>query len=64
VGAGESGSRSTVRRGQKLSPFYHYAVGDPLREGVSFTHTAVLVAITVVATALAPWFFSRRDVAT
>ena len=49
---------------QKLSPFYHYAVGDPLRNGVSFTHLAVLVAIAVVATALAPWFFSRRDVAT
>lgn len=49
---------------QKLSPFYHYAVGDPLRNGISFTHLAVLVAIAVVATALAPWFFSRRDVAT
>jgi ABC-2 type transport system permease protein len=49
---------------QKLSPFYHYAVGDPLRQGVSLVHVAVLVAIAVVATALAPWFFSRRDVAT
>jgi ABC-2 type transport system permease protein len=49
---------------QKLSPFYHYAVGDPLRQGVSFVHMAVLVAIAAVATALAPWFFSRRDVAT
>jgi len=49
---------------QKLSPFYHYAVGDPLREGISFAHMAVLVAIAVVATALAPWFFARRDVAT
>jgi ABC-2 type transport system permease protein len=49
---------------QKLSPFYHYAVGDPLRNGISFRHMAVLVAIAVVATALAPWLFSRRDVAT
>src|SRR5262245_10048010 len=49
---------------QKLSPFYHYAVGDPLRNGVSLTHMAPLVGIAVVATALAPWFFSRRDVAT
>jgi ABC-2 type transport system permease protein len=49
---------------QKLSPFYHYAVGDPLRQGVSFVHMGVLVGIAVVATALAPWFFSRRDVAT
>jgi hypothetical protein len=35
-----------------------------LCEGVSFTHMAVLVAIALVATTLAPWFFSRRDVAT
>jgi ABC-2 type transport system permease protein len=49
---------------QKLSPFYHYAVGDPLRNGASFVHMGVLVAIAVVATAFAPWFFSRRDVAT
>ena len=43
---------------------YHYAVGDPLRNGVSVTHMAVLVAIAVAATAIAPWLFSRRDVAT
>jgi ABC-2 type transport system permease protein len=49
---------------QKLSPFYHYAVGDPLRNGLSFTHLAILVAIAVVAIALAPYLFSRRDVAT
>ena len=49
---------------QKISPFYHYAVGDPLRNGVSFTHLGVLIAVAVAATALAPWFFSRRDVAT
>ena len=36
---------------QKLSPFYHYAAGDPLRHGVSLSHLAVLVAIAVVATA-------------
>jgi len=49
---------------QKLSPFYHYAVSDPLRHGLSLTHIAVLVAIGGVATALAPYLFSRRDVAT
>jgi ABC-2 type transport system permease protein len=49
---------------QKLSPFYHYAVNDPLRQGLSPIHVGVLVAIAVVATALAPYFFSRRDVAT
>ena len=49
---------------QKLSPFYHYAVGDPLRRGVSVSHMAVLVGIAIIATALAPLFFSRRDVST
>jgi len=49
---------------QKLSPFYHYAAGDPLRHGLSWSHLAVLVAIAVVATALAPVVFSRRDVST
>jgi ABC-2 type transport system permease protein len=49
---------------QKLSPFYHYAVSDPLRHGLSLTHVGVPLAIAVVATALAPYFFSRRDVAT
>ena len=49
---------------QKLSPFYHYAAGDPLRNGLSIEHAAVLLAIAAVATALAPVLFSRRDVAT
>lgn len=47
---------------QKLSPFYHYAAGDPLRNGLSFGHTAVLVVIAVAAALLAPVFFRRRDV--
>jgi ABC-2 type transport system permease protein len=49
---------------QKFSPFYHYAAGDPLRHGISLSHLAVLVAIAVVAAALAPRLFSRRDLAT
>jgi ABC-2 type transport system permease protein len=49
---------------QKLSPFYHYAAGDPLRRGVSLGHLAVLAAIALAAAAAAPWAFSRRDVST
>ena len=49
---------------QKLSPFYHYAVGDPLRHGLSGWHTLVLAGIALAAIALAPAAFSRRDVAT
>ena len=49
---------------QKLSPFYHYAVGDPLREGLPADHYLVLAAIAVAAAGVAPWAFSRRDVST
>ena len=49
---------------QKLSPFYHYAAGDPLRRGLAPGHLAVLAAIALVAAAAAPWAFSRRDVST
>ena len=49
---------------QKLSPFYHYAAGDPLRRGLSLGHLSVLAAIAIVAAAAAPWAFSRRDVST
>ncbi len=49
---------------QKLSPFYHYAAGDPLRHGISAGHLAVLLAVAVAALALAPVFFARRDLST
>jgi len=45
-----------------LSPFYHYVAGDPLREGLSLPHAAVLVAIGVVAVAVGVAAFDRRDV--
>jgi len=49
---------------QKLSPFYHYAAGDPLRHGISAGHLSVLLAVAVAALALAPVFFARRDLST
>jgi ABC-2 type transport system permease protein len=49
---------------RKLSPFYHYAAGDPLRHGLSLGHALVLVAIAASATLLAPAIFSRRDLST
>jgi ABC-2 type transport system permease protein len=47
---------------QKVSPFYHYAVGDPLRQGLPLTHSAVLLAAALVVAAAAPYALSRRDV--
>jgi ABC-2 type transport system permease protein len=46
---------------QKLSPFYHYAAGDPLRDGLAATHVCVLLAVAVVAGVLAPLTFEQRD---
>lgn len=47
---------------QKASPFYHYAAGDPLRQGLSPGHTALLLTAAAVVAAAAPYAFSRRDV--
>jgi ABC-2 type transport system permease protein len=46
---------------QKLSPFYHYAAGDPLRHGLALDHTLVLVAIVVAAAVVGVVAFDRRD---
>jgi ABC-2 type transport system permease protein len=48
---------------RKLSPFYHYAAGDPLRHGLAASHSLVLLAIATAATLLAPAAFARRDIA-
>lgn len=53
---------SELDRLQRTSPFYHYAVGDPLREGIAPGHVAILVAITVVAAVAGIILFERRDV--
>jgi ABC-2 type transport system permease protein len=48
---------------QKLSPFYHYAVGDPLRQGLALDHTLVLVALALAAALAGVLAFERRDLA-
>lgn len=45
-----------------LSPWYHYAAGDPLRTGLSVGHAIVLAAVAVAAAAVAVAAFDRRDV--
>jgi beta-exotoxin I transport system permease protein len=45
-----------------LSPWYHYAAGDPLREGLSPGNAFVLVAIAGAAAVVAVVAFDRRDV--
>ncbi len=46
---------------QKMSPFYHYAVGDPLRQGVAPSHLLFLVAVAAVAAVVGIVAFDRRD---
>lgn len=46
-----------------LSPWYHYASSDALRQGLDAGHAAVLVAIFVAAACLVPVAFARRDLA-
>ncbi|TXN29931.1 ABC transporter permease subunit [Lacisediminihabitans profunda] len=48
---------------QKLSPFYQYIGGDPLREGVDLPSVLVSVTTTAVLVALAVVGFRRRDIA-
>jgi ABC-2 type transport system permease protein len=47
---------------RKASPFYHYVASDPLRHGLEPVHVLALLAIAVVAAALAPIPFERRDI--
>lgn len=46
---------------QKLSPFYHYLAGDPLRNGIDPGHAGVLLGITAALLLLAAVAFDRRD---
>ena len=48
---------------QKISPFYHYAAGDPLHQGLDPWHTLFLVAVGAVAAVAGVVLFGRRDVA-
>lgn len=49
---------------QKLSPFYHYAVDNPLRSGLAPVHFLALVGLAAVAATLAALAVRRRDLAT
>ena len=53
-----------LRGVQKASPFYHYAVENPLRAGVQPVHLLLLAALAAAAAAAAVVAFLRRDLAT
>ncbi len=47
---------------QKLSPYYYYAVSDPLLKGVNWTHLLVLLGLSAAILALGIWRFEHRDI--
>jgi beta-exotoxin I transport system permease protein len=48
---------------RQLSPFFHYAAGDPLRSGVDPFHLLVLLAIAAAGAAASAVAVRRRDLA-
>ncbi|MGL6278553.1 MAG: ABC transporter permease, partial [Gaiella sp.] len=48
---------------QRLSPFYHYAASDPLRQGLDPRHALFLVAVATGAAVVGTVLFERRDIA-
>jgi ABC-2 type transport system permease protein len=47
---------------QRLSPFYYYLGGDPLRAGFDASGSAVLAVAALLLAGLAVWGLNRRDV--
>jgi ABC-2 type transport system permease protein len=50
-----------LRTVRKASPYYHYAVSDPLRHGLAAGHLLVLLAVAAVAAGVGLVLFARRD---
>ena len=51
-----------LRMFRRLSPFWWYSGNDPLTNGLSLLHVALLLAVTVGAVAAAVFTFTRRDI--
>lgn len=50
-----------LRTVQKASPYYHYAVSDPLRHGLAADHLLALMAVAAIAAGVGLVLFARRD---
>ena len=57
-----AGLVDVLRGPQKLSPFYHYAVSDPLRHGLEISHCLLLLGAAAAIAAAGIVLFDRRDV--
>ncbi len=54
---------SVLRPIAKVSPFYLYADGEPLRHGLNLAHVAALLIVTLALFVIALAVFRRRDLA-
>ncbi len=52
-----------MKNWQKLSPFYYATASDPLTNGLSLQHAALMIAVSLVLLVVAIVAFQRRDVA-
>lgn len=52
-----------LKPAQKLSPFYYGTTGNPLKNGLDWGNSAVLIVATAALVAIAVVTFERRDVA-
>ncbi|MFG2002973.1 ABC transporter permease subunit [Spirillospora sp. NPDC048911] len=48
---------------RKVSPFYYYIGGEPLKNGFQWGHLAILAAISLILVTAGTWTFNRRDIA-
>jgi ABC-2 type transport system permease protein len=48
----------------RLGPFHYYLSGEPLSNGISWTHVAVLAGASALLLAVSPLLFERRDLRT
>lgn len=48
---------------QYYSPFHWYLGGEPLKNGIQWTHCALLVGLSLYFAAIGIWGFNRRDLA-
>jgi beta-exotoxin I transport system permease protein len=48
---------------RKLSPFFYYDAGEPLRNGIQLAHVGVLLGVCLVLLAAGAAAFDRRDIA-
>lgn len=53
----------SLKWAERLSPFEWYIGGEPLKHGVQWADSALLLAVSLALVAIGTWRFHRRDIA-